>query len=145
MNKELAEDLIAGRPCGHIGAFVEKAKNIADLANPTIENIREILSGEKTKTFFVNIYNYDNRVERYAGDVTIDRHAMKIATNLDIDSVTNPQLKWLSECYVYATKYIQDLESDLTITPQLVQSATWCVWRGIPMAERKRIINPVKV
>lgn len=140
-NIELAEDFLQTGRCGHMTTLLGKAERIVYLGdNPTTEEVESILNGDKIRAFFINIYNHDNRIKDHADRITVDRHAVKIATMINTDIVTKAQYRWLVQCYEYASKYIQRLEGDPSITPQQVQSGTWCAYRKIPLSQRKNML-----
>jgi hypothetical protein len=122
-NKKLAVDLVNTGNCGHMGAFVGKARLI--LSSDGLEStILGILSGKKIQAFYLNI-RYPNK----AISLTIDRHALSVClghkvTESEEYTMTKKQYEFFSECYRYAA-------TKLNVNPLLVQSVTWLVWRKI--------------
>ena len=115
--------------CGHMGAFKNKALNIIR-SNGTDESIKNILSGNKITSFYLNIM-YPDRIS----EVTIDRHALSIAlgywiTEEDYAGMTDAQYNFFVECFTLAANKVG-------VKPLLMQSATWVKFRKIKKNYRK--------
>ena len=120
-NQRLVVDFIKNGKCGHFGSVNEKCQAIME-SDGTDTEILDILSGRKTQRFYMSI----NYCTSYDG-VTIDRHALSIALGYRINNetfktMTKRQYEFFEECYRYAAK-------SLGITPMLLQSSTWQVFR----------------
>lgn len=96
---------------------LDKAWQIANLENPTSEQILAILNGPKTCRFFRNITG-DSQA------VTIDVWAQRIATG--VDSNKPPR----GEQYNNLERGYQKAASILGVAPRDVQAAVWCSVRG---------------
>lgn len=112
-----------GLDAGYLRANLAKARAI--LAGEAIE---PTLSGLKVVNFYRSI------ISAGAEGVCIDRHAYCLATNdrassNDIPSLSPKRYAELVECYVRAAK-ILSREMGQAITPAVVQSVTWTVWRN---------------
>ncbi len=85
--------------------------------------ILDILNGEKTKAFYINI-RYPDKGE----NVTVDRHAIAIALGRvateEEQSMTKNHYKFFEDCYKWTAE-------KLGIRPLLLQSITWETWREI--------------
>jgi hypothetical protein len=120
-NIKLTQDFLANGKCGHFGAVNEKCKRILESGGSDTE-ILDILGGRKTQRFYMSIkYPLDY------GGVTIDRHALSIAlgyriSNETFSCMTKKQYEFFEECYRYTASHIG-------ITPMLLQSSTWQVFR----------------
>lgn len=119
-NKKLAFNFICGIEKGHTKVMLDKARRILYEANSD-EEILDILNGEKTKSFFLNI-TYPN----LNTGVTVDRHAVAIALGKSLDnySMTVKQYNFFSRCYLMASIKVGRL-------PHEVQAITWVKWRLI--------------
>lgn len=118
-NKEIAYTYLKNRLSGHTKSQTEKARLILEIAQ-TEEEVLTILSGAKTKSFYQNIL-HPTKSEH----VTIDRHALTIATKIlttdeNFKSLTKNQYDFFVEAYIHASKKVG-------VSPLLMQSATW-VW-----------------
>ena len=123
INIELMNDFLKRGDCGQIKLFVEKAKQIV-ASDGSDEAIMNILNGRKIQAFYMNIM-YPDAVEY----VTIDRHALSVAFNEWIDEefyagMTSRQYEFFVQCYIFAA-----LRAG--VSPLLMQSATWVVWRRV--------------
>jgi hypothetical protein len=121
-NKLLAAQLVSTGRAGHMKVFVNKALAIGRADSES--DILRILSGKKIQAFYLNI-RYPEKVI----NLTIDRHALSVAlghwsTPEEYTGMTVKQYAFFSECYRHAA-------AKLGVTPLLVQSATWLVWRRI--------------
>lgn len=111
-----------GLDAGYLRANLSKARMI--LAGAAI---KPTLSGLKTQNFF------DSIVSAGADGVCIDRHAYCLAVNdrsvsNDVPSLSPKRYAEVVECYVKAARILsRELGQD--ITPAVVQSVTWTVWR----------------
>ena len=127
-NKEIAEFFLATnkviRDNGkqiHMTVPCNKAKLIR--LNDDEQYVLDTLSGDKTKSFYLNIKYPDREV-----NVTVDRHAIaialgRIATQKE-HSLTNKSYKFFEDCYKWTAE-------QLGIRPLLLQSITWETWRNI--------------
>jgi hypothetical protein len=120
-NLILADDFLKDGKCGHFTAVNKKCQEILD-SDGSDTAILSILGGQKTQRFYMSI----NYCSSYDG-VTIDRHALSIALGYRIadDSfraMTRTQYEFFEECYRYTAKA-------LGISPMLLQSSTWQVFR----------------
>lgn len=112
-----------GLDAGYLKANLAKARAIYAGAD-----VESTLSGLKVTNFYRSI------VSAGAKGVCVDRHAYCLATNdrassNDVPSLSAKRYAELSECYVRAAK-ILSRELEQTITPAVVQSVTWTVWRN---------------
>lgn len=112
-----------GLDAGYLKANLAKARAI--LAGAEIEST---LSGLKVTNFYRSIVSAGRE------GVCIDRHAYCLATNdravsNDVPSLSPKRYAELVECYVRAAK-ILSRELGEAITPAVVQSVTWTVWRN---------------
>ena len=126
-NQEIAEYFLDKRLIKKDNKFIQlpnqciKAEAILYTDNEV--EILDILSGAKTKSFYLNI-RYPERIT----DVTIDRHAISIALgriSTDFEQqLSTKQYKWFVDVYKWTAK-------SLGIRPLLLQSITWETWRNI--------------
>lgn len=122
-NKIQAMQMIKTGNCGHMKAFKGKAAQII-ASNGNEEGILKILKGSKITSFYLNIRYPDKSI-----NLTIDRHALSVClgrwvSDLDYSGMTVKQYQFFSDCYRHAA-------ARLNVSPLLVQSATWVVWRRI--------------
>lgn len=111
-----------GLDAGYLKANLAKARRI--LAG---EAIKPTLSGLKTQNFF------DSIVSAGADGICIDRHAYCLAVNdrsvsNDVPSLSPKRYAEVAECYTRAAR-ILSRELGMVLTPAVVQSVTWTVWR----------------
>jgi hypothetical protein len=122
-NKNQAIKLVKTGDCGHMRVFKEKALQIiAGSGNEA--DILKVLNGRKITSFYLNIRYPDKAI-----NLTIDRHALSVAlgywtSDSDYTGLTTRQYEFFSECY-------RHVAARLSVSPLLVQSATWVVWRRI--------------
>ena len=117
-NVRLMRLFLNGKFGGHFGMQINKAKKILiDINKP--DEISKVLSGRKTSSFFWNIYDVDK-----TDVVTVDRHAIKIASNTTLDTVSNKRYSLIEKAYIEAGRL-------LNVKPQIVQSATWLKYREL--------------
>jgi hypothetical protein len=118
-NKRIAESFLSTGKSFHTKAMTQKCIDILN-SNGTIEEISEILKGNKITSFFLNIYD-----QSYNG-VTIDRHAICLAVgkilNDDALQLSLNQYNFFVNCYRIAAK-------KLGVQPHQVQAVTWVEWR----------------
>lgn len=139
-NKTIAKAFILDniRAKLHTSTQLNKAITILSLTNPTEQEILTILNGDKTKSFFINIYKpYD--IEH----VTIDRHALSIAlgkklSNTEFIHTTNNQYTFFAQCY-------KDLAKELNILPSTLQAVTWVKWRELDKTITKNTQKSLKL
>lgn len=119
--------LLAIRACrfgyrgGHIKNLSNKVDAILKLDNPSVDEVVEILNGQKIVNFFMNIY-YPNKDIA----VTIDRHAFNIAVygnkylraEETEQQMTRKQFEFLVHCYKWAAEH-------LGISAVQLQAVTW--------------------
>jgi hypothetical protein len=106
---------------GHMGNLVKKADAILKLESPSVDDVVEILNGQKIVAFFMNIY-YPNKDIA----VTIDRHAFNIAVHgakymraeEDEQQMSRKQFEFLVHCYKWAAESIG-------ISAVQLQAVTW--------------------
>ena len=107
--------------------LIDKDKIFVD-----IDDIREILNGNKVKAFFDCIYLY----EYNENTVCIDGHAKaiyigeKFALSSNSSNVTTKQYRVISQAYIDATKEINESEGS-SYLPYQIQAITWVAWRRI--------------
>lgn len=120
-NKTLAKQFLEGRRSGTFSANIEKCVKILDSSTKTEGDVKSILKGPKTVSFFTNIFSYKEEE-----NVTVDRHAIEIAVNYAMEdqlkSINSSQYKFFKDCYIRASV-------KLKVRPSMVQSATWVYWR----------------
>ena len=125
-NKEIAIELIMTGNCGYMERGKQKARDILKLPSVVIcidTEIKSILNGEKTKTFYENMV-YPTR----SSGVTVDRHAISIAIGRIADdkeqAISTRAYKFIEECYIATAE-------KLGLTPLHLQSITWQAWKRI--------------
>lgn len=108
----------------HTRLFTGKAETIAHYNKndgDEIQFILDTLKGVKIQSFFLNILN-----PNCPNNVTIDRHAFSIALGRKLkDSETKlskSQYELIKLAYIEAANI-------LNISPVLLQSSTWLIWR----------------
>ena len=127
-NKEIAIELIMTGDCGYMERGKQKARDI--LAIPKMlgihsldSEIKSILNGEKTKTFYENMV-YPTR----SSGVTVDRHAISIAIGHIADdkeqSISKDVYTFIEKCYIMTAE-------TLGLAPLHLQSITWQTWKRI--------------
>lgn len=120
-NKKLAKEFLNGKRSGTFKNNILKCEEILKLSTKNSDDVIRILNGNKTVSFFKNIFNFKDR-----DTVTIDRHAIEIAVNYAMEdklkSLSNSQYEFFKNCYIRAS-------NKLNIRPSKVQSATWVYWR----------------
>lgn len=122
-NKELAYDLVWFDKANHMKVFNKKARDIM-LSDGSDNEILSILNGNKITSFYQNI-----KYPQSSDYLTIDRHALSIALGYwtsedDYTGMTTNQYNFFVHCYVNAAKIAG-------VTPLIMQSSTWVVWRKI--------------
>ena len=119
--------------CGYMERGKQKARDILKLAVaignvPLNEKyidteIKSILNGEKTKTFYENMV-YPTR----SSGVTVDRHAISIAIGHIADdkeqSISKDVYTFIEKCYIMTAE-------TLGLAPLHLQSITWQTWKRI--------------
>lgn len=118
-NKRLAKAFLSGNESGHTRVNLNKARRILDLSTSNKEDVLDILNGEKTKAFFLNMLEPNT-----VNGVTIDRHAVEIAVGkvLPNHKMTVRQYQFFERCYFIAANKIG-------ILPHELQAVTWEYWR----------------
>ena len=127
LNVRLSYEFVLGRRGGHTKLCVGKANDILALNNPSVDEVVEILNGQKIVNFFLNIY-YPNK----DAAITIDRHAVGIAligtkkVKLKEEELkpTKAQFEFLVHCYKWAA-------SELNLSAVQLQAITWEHFRAI--------------
>ena len=118
-NKRIAESFLSTGKSYHTKVMTKKCNDILN-SNGTIEEITEILKGNKITSFFLNIYD-----QNYNG-VTIDRHAICLAVgevlNDDSLQLSLNQYNFFVNCYRISAQ-------KLGVQPHQVQAVTWVEWR----------------
>lgn len=112
-----------GLDAGYLKANLAKARAI--LAGAPVE---PTLSGLKVTNFYRSI------LSEGAEGICIDRHAYALAVNdrsvsNDIPSLSPKRYAEVSDCYARAAKILAR-EYGMPLTPAVVQSITWVVWRA---------------
>jgi len=119
-NTKIAEQFIEtnGNAKVHTGVQLGKAKHI--LYNSVIPSeVYKTLGGMKTKNFFYNIYNPDDR-----DYCTIDRHHLNVCYGENLESCTDKQYAFLKEkTIIFANK--------LNMIPNQLQASLWVCWKRI--------------
>jgi hypothetical protein len=127
-NKEIAEYYLETDKVKNINDkfinFSKQCDKAIKIRNTDNElEILDILRGEKTKAFYLNM-RYPDRVV----NVTVDRHAIAVALGRvatdEEQALSKSQYKFFEDCY----KWTAD---SLGIRPLLLQSITWEMWRKI--------------
>ena len=125
-NKEIAIDLIMTGDCGYMERGKQKARDILRLGGHFRHfdsEIKSILNGEKTKTFYENMV-YPTR----SNSVTVDRHAIAIAIGR---TATDKEQAISKDVYTFIEKcYIMTSET-LGLAPLHLQSITWQTWKRV--------------
>lgn len=151
-NKELTELFIDYLEHGkdfslfpYMKAQIAKAQRIAQLENKSdldslANEIKAILSGEKTKAFFENIAFPDK-----AQTVTIDRHALSIALGKKLNKeqlnshlMSKRAYEFFVECYKLAA-------NKLNVQPLAIQAQTWELWRAYGQEFQFKLNNLLKL
>lgn len=97
----------------------EKARRIVNG-----ENADDVVSGVKVTAFWANVYG-DGSV------VTVDRHALRVALNADLDpEQCKVLLQPKSRIRLMALAAYHLAALQLAELPHIVQAVTWVVWRG---------------
>jgi len=121
-NKRIALQFVRDKDCGQTNANKNKAMQIYN-SGFDIDTVKRILNGNKTKSFFDNIFRPAN-----SNAVTIDRHAISIALGRrckdNEQQLTTRQYDWFADCYRWVAK-------QLGIRPSMLQSITWETWRDV--------------
>jgi hypothetical protein len=112
--------------CGYMERGKQKARDILKLPSVVIcidTEIKSILNGEKTKTFYENMV-YPTR----SSGVTVDRHAISIAIGHIADdkeqSISKDVYTFIEKCYIMTAE-------TLGLAPLHLQSITWQTWKRI--------------
>lgn len=149
-NKELTIQFIellesGGDPLSlpYMKGQIKKALKIANLkssGSQLTRDISEILNGEKTVSFFLNISN-----PLTSDAITVDRHALSICLGKKLStdqfknhSMTKRQYEFFAECYLSAAQ-------KLGLNGLSVQSQTWEFWRIEGETFQKNLNNVLKL
>lgn len=121
-NKQLASELCQHNDPEQLGCLKANARKAQACleSGGTNEEILSILRGKKVSAFYLNI-----RYPEKAIALTMDRHAVSIALGYKVTDdliMTAKQYEFFSECYRWTA-------AQLDVSPLLLQSATWVVWR----------------
>lgn len=119
-NKLIAEIYLNTARAKHIKAFEQKCHDIMD-SSGSIEEIVDILNGQKIVSFFLNIVN-----PKGVNEVTIDRHAVSIAVG---EKLSNKDLVITKNQYLFFVNCYKIASYKRGILPLEMQSATWVEWR----------------
>ena len=122
-NMRIAELFIADGVAKHTKLFSKKAKDIIE-SSGDVNDIVDILNGNKIISFFLNILNPET-----SKNITIDRHALSVALGYrvkdkDLKSLTNNQYEFFVNCYSLAAE-------EIGISGLLMQSTTWTTQRKL--------------
>jgi len=127
-NKDIAIQLIMTGDCGYMERGKQKARDILSIPkmlgiHSLDSEIKSILNGEKTKTFYENMV-YPTR----SSGVTVDRHAISIAIGHIADdkeqSISKDVYTFIEKCYIMTAE-------TLGLAPLHLQSITWQTWKRI--------------
>ena len=125
-NKDIAIQLIMTGDCGYMERGKQKARDILRLGGHFRHfdtEIKSILNGEKTKTFYENMV-YPTR----SSGVTVDRHAISIAIGHSADDkeqlISKDVYTFIEKCYIMTAE-------TLGLAPLHLQSITWQTWKRI--------------
>jgi hypothetical protein len=117
-NKLLAIQFLKTGKAGQYGMLIDKCRRILKISTLTpIEEIADILHGDKIRSFFLNIVT--NR-----DVVTIDRHMICAAVGYSYGTVT-------AKGYKYLSGVITEMAADLMIMPKTLQAVIWCNYRDV--------------
>ena len=107
-----------GKASVHTGVQLSKASYI--LHNSLMpEEVYNTLGGLKTKNFFYNIYNPDDKMS-----VTIDRHHLTVCYAEQKENCTDKQYEFLKKnTIIFANK--------INIIPSMLQATLWVCWKRI--------------
>lgn len=135
INKRIALEFIQGKKPEHTRTMVGKARDI--LKTHDVNEICDILNGQKITSFFLNIYNpTDSTV------LTIDRHAISICLGRSLRTdenygMTVKQYTFFQECFRLAG-------IKAGIEPIKIQAITWETWRRLKRPQTQQI-NEIEV
>ena len=127
-NKDIAIQLIMTGDTGYMERGKQKARDILSIPkmlgiHSLDSEIKSILNGEKTKTFYENMV-YPTR----SSGVTVDRHAISIAIGHIADdkeqSISTGVYTFIENCYIMTAE-------TLGLAPLHLQSITWQTWKRI--------------
>lgn len=121
-NKIIAKSFLTGGKAKHTKVMVNKAKDIL-AGSGEIEEICNILNGNKITSFFINLY-----LPAKKDNVTIDRHALAVILGRNIKDneaqITKKQYEFFEDCYKIAA-------AKVNVNPNYMQSAVWEKWREL--------------
>ena len=109
-NERLVENFLKGKWVGHFGKQKEKVKRIVSTVN--VEEIANILHGEKTMSFFLTLNDCNTQV------VVIDRHILKLVGKGIMLNITPKRYKIISSA-------IKKLAKEVNLLPCEVQCGLW--------------------
>lgn len=118
-NKNLLLSFLDGDYFGHTSVFINKALDILEGSGKDTD-ILKTLKGLKISSFYLNI-----KYPLCAKNVTIDRHAISIATGIKFTenyAMTQNQYNFFKDCYI-------ELAKDVKLIPNELQSITWLNYR----------------
>jgi len=122
-NLELAHRLVTGTSVKDMPCIKSNARKANEIlcSDGSEKDILRILNGQKISAFFLNIVYPTKAIH-----LTMDRHAISIAVGKKIQGknliMTSGQYEFFSDCYRWTA-------AKLGISPLLLQSATWILWR----------------
>ena len=111
----ITEDFLKGKEVFTVGTQIKKAKDILDLADTNLHEIKPILKGLKTQSFYDAIFkSYDYS---YNDLITIDSHMFKLAPSY-WRNLTPVRYKLMSEA-IKSANFSRDLK------PHQFQAVLW--------------------
>jgi hypothetical protein len=111
-----AERFCATRSIANLATYTsQRKKALAILGAKTEKEVLEILGGNKTKAFFLNIYK-----PMESNDVTIDSWMIKV---FGFKSITPKR-------YKQASQWLSEVALELNLKPHQVQALVWVGARG---------------
>ena len=111
----ITEDFIKGEEVFTLGTQIKKAKSILDLADNDLHEIKPILGGLKTQSFYDAIFKSYN--SSYNDLITIDSHMFKLAPTY-WRNLTPNRYKLMSDS-IKAVNFTRDLK------PHQFQAVLW--------------------
>lgn len=111
----ITEDFIKGEEVFTLGAQIKKAKTIFDLADNDLHEIKPILGGLKTQSFYDAIFR--SYISSYNDLITIDSHMFKLAPTY-WRNLTPNRYKLMSDS-IKSVNFTRDLK------PHQFQAVLW--------------------
>lgn len=113
INKRLFEGFLDGKKSGHFTKQINKGKEIISLINPRLSLLDEIVSGNKTVSFYRHLYTpWDNK---YA---VVDTHMLRISYKGRAPNMTDKKYRIISNC-------IKKLAKENNYKTSEMQSILW--------------------